>query len=116
VLRELAGVEVPAFPKPPTQRTPVDAQRYVGTYASEVADLVVSQDSDGRVWLEQTPKGVLATLSSAERKELVLLHGETFVMAESQLGVHVPHVFVGDDGTGRALYLHNGRATRRVPA
>ena len=115
VLRELAGVEVPAFPKPPAQRTSVDAARYVGTYSSEVADLVVSQDSDGRVWLEQTPKGVLATLSSAERKELVLLHGETFVMAESQLGVHVPHVFVGDDGTGRALYLHNGRATRRVP-
>jgi hypothetical protein len=77
---------------------------------------VVSQGDDGRVWLEQTPKGVLRELGGpGERKEIVLLKGETFVQVEPQVGVHLPCVFVGDDGTGRALYLHNGRATRRAP-
>ena len=30
--------------------------------------------------------------------------------------MYLPHAFVGDDGTGRALYLHTGRADRRVRA
>jgi hypothetical protein len=94
----------------------VDAGRYVGTYSSEVADQVVTQDADGRVWVEQTPKGALAELvGAAERKELVYLEGDTFLLAEARFGLHMPHVFVGDDGSGRALYLHTGRATRRVP-
>jgi len=28
--------------------------------------------------------------------------------------VHLPHVFLGDDGNGRSLYIHSGRATRRA--
>jgi hypothetical protein len=36
------------------------------------------------------------------------------ITAEPANGVHAPVVFVGDDGAGRALYLHTGRATRRV--
>ena len=55
-------------------------------------------------------------LSQIERHEIVLLDGETFVTAEPQHGIHMPHVFVGDDGSGRALYLHSGRATRRADA
>jgi hypothetical protein len=30
--------------------------------------------------------------------------------------MHIPHAFVGDDGDGRALYLHIGRAVRRAGA
>jgi hypothetical protein len=29
-------------------------------------------------------------------------------------GLHMPHAFLGDDGTGHALYLHMGRAMRRA--
>ena len=116
LLRELAGVELPPMPTLPAQPVRVDAGRYVGTYSSEVADQVVTQDADGRVWVEQTPKGALAELvGAAERKELVHLEGDTFLLAEARFGLHMPHVFVGDDGSGRALYLHTGRATRRVP-
>lgn len=32
------------------------------------------------------------------------------------MGMYMPHAFVGDDGQGRALYLHTGRADRRVIA
>ena len=116
LLRELAGIEMPALPTPPAEPEPFDATRYVGTYASEVVELTVSQDEDGRVWLEQTPKGILAELGgTSERRELVRLAGDTLVPVQAQMGMHAPHVFVGDDGTGHALYVHNGRATRRVP-
>ena len=115
LLRELAGIEMPPLPVPPVDREPIDAGRYIGTYASEVVELVVSQDDEGRVWLEQTPKGVLAELGGeVERRELVRLDGDTLMPVEPQLGMHALHVFVGDDGSGRALYVHNGRATRRV--
>ncbi|GIG11421.1 serine hydrolase [Catellatospora coxensis] len=114
LLRELAGIEMPALPVPPADPQPVDAARYLGTYESEVGALVVTQDGDGRIWLEQTPRGILAELGGkAERSELVHLHGDVFLPAEPTHGVHLPQAFVGDDG-GRARYVHSGRATRRT--
>ncbi|GAA1011552.1 serine hydrolase [Acrocarpospora pleiomorpha] len=115
LLRELADIEMPAIRTPPAEPAPIDARRYLGTYASEVADLTVTQDADGRLWLEQTPKGILAEIGErSEHLELVPLHGDTFVQAQPRMGLHISHVFVGDDGDGHALYLHSGRATRRV--
>ena len=98
-------------------RSAIDAGRYVGTYSSEVADLTVSQDEDGRIWLEQTPKGIFKELGEKpERKELVHYQGDSLIPAEPEHGMHMPHAFVGDDGEGRALYLHVGRAVRRAGA
>lgn len=121
LLRDLAGVEMPPVPTPPARPRPVDAARFVGTYSSEVVDLTVSQDDDGRIWLKQVPKGVLADIGGqVERRELVRPDGaededdHTFVPVQPVQGVHPALSFVGDDGTGRALYLHNGRANRRV--
>jgi len=115
LLRELADVEMPAMPVPPAEPATVDASRYVGTYSCDVADMTVTQDEDGRVWVEQVPKGDLAEmLGPPERHELVRLDGDTFVTAEPEHGLHMPHVFVGDDGRGQALYLHSGRAIRRA--
>jgi hypothetical protein len=117
LLAELAGVTTPPLPRPPAQRQPIDAERYVGTYSSEVVELTVSQDPDGRVWLEMTPKGVLAEIGEQpERIELVRLTGDTLVPAQARNGMHAPYNFVGDDGSGHALYIHSGRATRRVPS
>jgi CubicO group peptidase (beta-lactamase class C family) len=115
LLREVAGLELPPMPVPPAEPVPVDATRYVGTYSSEVSDLVVSQDDDGRLWLTTTIKGALAGLGDgAEPVELVGYDGDALVTLEPQNGMHQPHNFLGDDGTGRALYLYNGRATRRA--
>jgi CubicO group peptidase (beta-lactamase class C family) len=117
VLRELADVELPPLPKPTADPAPpADPARYLGTYASEVADLAVTMDADGRVWLEQTPKGILAEIGGrVERTELVHFRGDTLITAQPKHGLFMPQAFVGDDGTGRALYVHSGRATRRVP-
>ncbi|MDS0134467.1 MULTISPECIES: serine hydrolase domain-containing protein [unclassified Amycolatopsis] len=116
VLRELTGIalRVPPVPDPAAPR--FDASRYVGEYSSSVADIVVSQDDDGRVWVERIPKGILAELAKPEKTELVALNGDTLILAEPMQGMYVPHAFVGDDGSGRALYLHTGRADRRVDA
>ena len=115
LLHELAGVEMPDLPVPPAAPASGDASRYLGTYSCDVADLTVTQDHDGRVWVEQVPKGAIAELvGQAERHELVRLDGDTFITAQPQHGIYMPHVFIGDDGHGRSLYLHSGRATRRA--
>ena len=102
---------------PPANPERIDASRYVGTYSSEVADLAVSQDEDGRIWLDQTPKGIFEELGEKpERKELVHYQGDSLIPAEPEHGMHMPHAFVGDDGEGHALYLHVGRAVRRAGA
>jgi len=115
VLRELAGVEMPALPVPPSKPSTVDCARYQGKYASEVSELTISQDGDGRLWLDLVPLGLMAEIGGKpDRKELVHLDGDTFIQVQPQMGIHLPHVFVGDDGSGHALYIHSGRATRRV--
>ncbi|MEU0877369.1 serine hydrolase domain-containing protein [Lentzea sp. NPDC005914] len=116
VLRELAGVELPAMPRPAAEPKPLDGKRFTGVYVSSVGERIVTQDEDGRIWMEVIPKGIMAELSpeSAGRTELVPWRDDTLVAAEPVHGIHMPHAFVGDDGQGRALFLHTGRADRRV--
>ncbi|WP_434443604.1 serine hydrolase domain-containing protein [Lentzea sp. E54] len=116
VLRELAGVELPEMPQPAAQPERVDGERFTGVYVSSVGERVVTQDEDGRIWMELIPKGIMAELSpeSAGKTELVPWRDDTLVAAEPVHGIHMPHAFVGDDGNGRALFLHTGRADRRV--
>ncbi|HEY9336300.1 MAG TPA: serine hydrolase domain-containing protein [Kribbella sp.] len=117
VLEQLGGVQLPALPEPPAAAERIDAGRYVGTYEADVVEMTVSQDADGRIWLEQRPKGVFAELGEqVERKELVPYREGSLIPVEADRGMHLPHVFVGDDGHGHALYLHVGRAVRRAGA
>ncbi|HWD83169.1 MAG TPA: serine hydrolase domain-containing protein [Kribbella sp.] len=117
VLEQLGGVPLPALPEPPAAPKRIDASRYVGTYEADVLDLTVSQDEDGRIWLVQKPKGVFEELGGqVERKELVAYGEDSLIPVEADRGMHLPHVFLGDDGHGRALYLHIGRAVRRAGA
>ena len=117
VLRELAGVELPALPTPPENAQPVDASRYVGTYSCDVTDYVVSQDEAGRVWLDETPKGILAEIGAQpERVELAHYEGDTLIRLEPVQGLYMLMAFVGEDADGNALYVHTGRATRRLGA
>jgi CubicO group peptidase (beta-lactamase class C family) len=115
VLSELAAVDLPPLPAPPADPQPIDAGRYVGTYSAEVADLVVTQDDEGRIWIDTTPKGIAQEIGEkAERKELVHYSADSLIPVEADRGMYLPHAFVGDDGHGHALYLHVGRAVRRV--
>ena len=116
-LSELADVRLPALPAPPAEPQRIDATRFVGTYSAEVADLVVTQDDDGRIWIDMTPKGIAQEIGEkAERKELVHYADDSLIPLEADRGMYMPHAFVGDDGHGHAQYLHVGRAVRRVEA
>jgi CubicO group peptidase (beta-lactamase class C family) len=114
LLKELAGVEIPAHPLPPAEPQRIDASKYVGTYANSVGRTEVAQDEDGRIWMTDTPLGELAELvGEVERTELVHLEGDTLIPVEPKYGLHLPQVFLGDDGDGRSLFIHTGRAMRR---
>ena len=118
MLAELADVELPAAAaaaRAEPQR--IDASRYVGTYSAEVADLTVTQDDDGRIWLDMTPKGVAEEIGDRpSARSSSTTRGDSLIPIEADRGMHLPHAFVGDDGQGHALYLHVGRAVRRVDA
>jgi len=117
VLRELAGVQLRELPEPPADPPPVDATRYAGTYSSRVADLVVSQSDDGRIWLEMRPKDEALELGEKpERSELVGFAPDTLIQVQAQSGLHMPLAFLGDDGAGHARFLHIGRAVPRAGA
>lgn len=117
VLGSLTDATLPEMPVPPADPERIDASKYVGTYSAEVADLAVSQDDDGRIWIEMTPKGLFEELGEqVERTELVHFRGDTLIPVEADRGMHMPHAFIGDDGDGHSLYLHVGRAIRRAGA
>jgi CubicO group peptidase (beta-lactamase class C family) len=117
VLTELTGVRLPALPEPPADPERIDASRFAGTYSADVFDLTVSQDEDGRIWIDQVPKGVFVEMGGqAERTELVHYRDDMLIPVEADRGMFMPHAFLGDDGEGHALYLHLGRAVRRAGA
>jgi hypothetical protein len=117
LLDELADVTLPAMPTPPAEPVPVDVSRFLGTYSCEVADVTVRQDEDGKLWLDQVPKGIFTELGpTPEPVELVGRDEQSLIAVKAENGMHQPHVFVSDDGSGRALYLHSGRALRRASA
>lgn len=116
VLAELAGVTVPALPAPADPPPSFDVSRMLGTYTSSVADSTVRQDEAGRIWLEQTMKGIFAELGPAPTPvELVPWREDALIPLSAKQGVHIPHHFVGDDN-GKARYMHTGRADRRISA
>jgi CubicO group peptidase (beta-lactamase class C family) len=117
VLEELGGIAPMTLPEPPAHPEPFDATRFVGTYSAEVADLIVSQDDEGRTWIEQVPKGMFEDLGEKpERKELVHYRDDMLIPLQPDRGMHLPHAFLGDDGEGRSLYLFVGRVVRRAGA
>ncbi|MGW2157456.1 serine hydrolase [Nonomuraea sp. NPDC001699] len=118
VLDELGGVGLPAPPAPRAVSVPpADAARFVGTYTSSTCETEVSLDEAGRLWLRRTPVGITAELDEVPyRTELAAWRGDVVLPLEPERGVHAPIAFLGDDGTGRALYLHDGRADRRASA
>lgn len=113
LMKEILGriVEVPAEPVPnPTAR--LDARRYTGVYRSSTSETTVSTDDQGRLWLEQIPLGLAVELGDKPyRTELLSWRGDSLLPAEPG---HGPVAFLGDDGEGRARYLHTGRADVRA--
>jgi CubicO group peptidase (beta-lactamase class C family) len=112
---DVVGVELrpPSTPAPSSDA--VDATRYLGRYTSEMADTSVTEDGNGRVWLERRPKGVFAQFGGeVERFEILPYKEDVFVSAAGKEDRHAAFAFVGGDAVGRAEFLHTGRAEPRA--
>jgi CubicO group peptidase (beta-lactamase class C family) len=115
LLKVLADVDLPDNPVPPPNPERIDAAKYLGTYANSMGKTEIAQDDDGRIWMTETPLGELAELiGEVEKTELVHLENDTLIAATPKYGIYLPQVFMGDDGSGRSLYIHSGRAIRRA--
>ncbi len=115
LLKVLADVDLPDTPVPPANPERIDAAKYLGTYANSMGKTEIAQDDDGRIWMTETPLGELAELiGEVEKTELVHLENDTLIAATPKYGIYLPQVFIGDDGSGRSLYIHSGRAIRRA--
>jgi hypothetical protein len=53
-------------------------------------------------------------LSAESTAAMNHLEGGTLIPLEPKYGIHIPQVFIGDDGSGRSFYIHSGRAIRRA--
>jgi CubicO group peptidase (beta-lactamase class C family) len=115
VIDELTATSLPPLPVPPAEPERIDAARFVGTYSADVLDLVVTQDDDGRIWIDTVLKGMFADMGEKpEKQELVSFAKDSLIPLKGERGLHMPHSFIGDDGDGHAQYIHIGRAIRRA--
>ncbi|MFC5679202.1 serine hydrolase domain-containing protein [Aeromicrobium endophyticum] len=115
VIDELTATSLPELPVPPSDPERIDASRYVGTYSADVMDLVVSQEDDGRIWVDLVMKGMFADMGEEpERLELVAFGHDSLIPLKADRGMHLPHTFLGEDQHGNAQYLFIGRAIRRA--
>jgi CubicO group peptidase (beta-lactamase class C family) len=115
VLSELASVRMPALPQPPAEPAPIDPTAYLGTYSCDMGDIRVSQEEDGRIWLDETPKGLAVEFGDVPtRSELVHFQDDTLIAREPDRGIHRVYAFLDPGATGRAAYLHTGRALPRA--
>ena len=115
ILSEVADVTLPANPVPPAEPVEVDPAGLVGRYADTIYDLVVSQDDDGRIWLDRTPKDILAEIGEQPvRLELIGFGDDSLIAVEPTRGIHHVYAFLGDAGEGRRKYIHYGRVVTRA--
>jgi CubicO group peptidase (beta-lactamase class C family) len=114
VIEELTDVRIPTPPAPLADPPEVDVARYLGTYSCEIAELVVSRDDEGRLWLDETPKGIAVEFGDIPtRTELQPYLADSCIALHPDRGVHRVYAFLGDVGDRRAQYLHTGRAIVR---
>ena len=122
LLTDLTGVVLPARPTPPAAPEQISAEqlnRYLGHYADTIYDIVVTQDGDGRIWLDREPKDIHAEIGEQPmRFELVHLADDSLITVEAYRGIHVVFAFIGSvldpSGNDRAKYVHYGRVVSRV--
>jgi CubicO group peptidase (beta-lactamase class C family) len=116
VLEELAARPLPPEPVPSDDAPAANVSRLVGRYTCDMATLIVSQEDDGSVWMDAIPEDDLSKElgEQPERFEIVPRGEDTMVTRERRHGAYRVYAFLGDDGDGRAAYLHGGRAFTRA--
>lgn len=120
VFGALAAAQPPPALAPPTHPADVEApSRYVGSYEAGLSRYDVTPGDNGDLKVRITALGEIAEMAPSEPEEFSIVRREnssdSFVSTRTFDGGHLAVCFIGDDGHGRAKYLHNGRALPRQP-
>lgn len=118
LLNDLTGEGLPPAPTPPSasaeSTTPHAVDGYLGVYSNSTMEMEVSQDDEGRLWLEQRPMPELLALGAQpSTDELVRFEEGSLIMRERKSGMHLVLAFLEPAPDGRASYIHFGRAVPR---
>ena len=110
VLRETAGVELPARPVPPAEALPVPTDLVLGRFEGVMESIEITLDEDGDVWVEGKPRTeqAKALMPESDRKKVVALDGIRLISVEPERGVHEVLAFLRPGDDGRARYLFGG--------
>jgi CubicO group peptidase (beta-lactamase class C family) len=114
VLRETAGIELPARPVPPTEPAEISAELVTGRYQGVLTASTVSVE-DGEFWVleEAVSEEAKVIMPEPRRTRLVPLDDTRLIAAEPEHGDHTVLAF-RDPVDGRATYLfQGGRLTPR---
>ncbi len=116
LVRDLTGVVLPVRPTPPAEPEQVDVGRFLGRYSDTIYDVTVTQDDDGRLWLDRVPKDIIAEIGEQPvRFELVHLEDDSFISVEPFHSIHPVFTFIAAaDPTAPAAYVHYGRVVARA--
>ncbi|MFC0547822.1 serine hydrolase domain-containing protein [Kutzneria chonburiensis] len=109
VLHDLTGVETDPLPVPPANPTPIDVERMGGTYRTTLHDITLAVEN-GRTFLTYRPRNG----KPENRVEVVRLTDKAVITVEPTFDGHQVLSLIGDDGNGRAQFLHNGSAAYRI--
>ncbi|MDR1387406.1 MAG: beta-lactamase family protein [Propionibacteriaceae bacterium] len=118
LLRDLVGFQTEPWPTPaerPADGADCDVAPCLGRYSSSILDFVVRQDDEGRIWVDQEPKGLLLEMGERpERQEVTVFGPDQLIQLEPSGGLHPIFAFSGDDGAGRRRYVNFGRVIERA--
>jgi CubicO group peptidase (beta-lactamase class C family) len=121
LLAELAGLELPPPLAPPREPQNVDPHRYVGRYRAAEGTCTVTASGPGgsvpelRLTLEPGSSTTEILGAAPTRHRIVHYGDDTFVTADPGSRAHRAFAFIGDDGHGRAAFVHHIRAIPRRP-
>ena len=122
LLGDLAAIPpTPQLPAPDGGARVTENRRYLGRYETRPAVHDVTLDDAGRLCLTSSSRNEALTMaatagvpSNPERHELRPVGGDIFVLTDPS-GVAIRAVeFLGRSATGRARFLHTGRAAPRT--
>lgn len=122
LLSDLAGIEpAPKMPSPTADVRAPDPRRYLGRYQTRPTVQEVTLDDDGRLWLTVSERNEALTMAETagipvhpQRYELRQVQGDTFALTDPSGAAVGACEFIGTDATGRARFLHTGRAAPRT--
>ncbi|MFN4353165.1 serine hydrolase domain-containing protein [Parvibaculum sp.] len=114
IFSDAAGIAPPELPKPYAALAIAPA-RYLGRYANTMEEIEVSEE-DGKLVVTVTPAPDYAVMSGGPKRiSLEPASAELFLGVPPGMTLPQSWHFLGDDGTGRARWLHSGvRAHKRV--